>query len=150
MTGTPIFHTKLPSDQQMTQENIAMLEYENHKKAKENHQIMVETVHKEVSKVLSLPTMILPHLPRYAHLESSSRYLTALMGQLQQKTYGCMMHDETFMILKDSLFTSNITDLIKYSDMIYGFCASQIIHKAVMMRHCSNSSYQITKDNLQR
>jgi hypothetical protein len=64
-TGTPIIYNRLPSDQQRIQENNAMLEYNNHKKTKENHQLVVETVHKEVCKgwVLILPKKILPHLP---------------------------------------------------------------------------------------
>jgi hypothetical protein len=114
-----------------------MLEYNNHKKAKENHQLVVETVHKEVCKgwVLILPKKILPHLP-YA--------MICPMGIVEQINYNLdgsittknrLTHDQTFTILRDSLSVNNITDLTKYPEMIYGFCASQIIHQAVTILH---------------
>jgi hypothetical protein len=54
-----------PDQSQCIKENDALIEYNNHKKAKDNINLVTSTIHKEVAKgwVLILPLKTLLHIP---------------------------------------------------------------------------------------
>jgi hypothetical protein len=89
------------------------MEYYNHKKAKENMQLLVETVTKEVKKgwVLVLPEAAHQHLPHS---------MICLMGIAKQFNYmfdsttmpkNRITHDQTFCLLQGSKLVNTLKDL---------------------------------------
>jgi hypothetical protein len=79
-----------------------MVKYNNHKKAHNNLDIVIDTIEKEIIKgwVLKLPVDIIPHLPNA---------MVCLMGMAEQTNYHLdgttttknrLTHDQTFHILE--------------------------------------------------
>lgn len=131
-------HTHLkhePNDAQRLLENEALVDYDNHRGARDNITLVLDTVHKEVTKgwVLVLPLRALLRL-RYAMLCAlgvTKQINYALDGTITEKDR--LTHDQSFHLLINSESLNMLTDLDLFPYMIYGFCFLRMIHQAMSM-----------------
>jgi hypothetical protein len=114
-----------------------MLEYNNHKKARERLDLLLESVHKEVKKGCVLRLLLITH----KHLPNA---MICPMGIVEQVHYALdasssfkerLTHDQTFSLLEGSHSVSILTDLTQYPPMIYGFCFLRMVHQIFSRRH---------------
>jgi hypothetical protein len=133
----PIHTHTQPCRSQQSKENSAMIECNKHEKAKNQAELLLATVSKEISKgpVLVLPLHIHRNLPHS---------MICPMGIVEQTNYmingsiitkNRITHDQIFCLLNGSESVNSITDMGHYPAMIYGFCYLRMVHQNISLWH---------------
>jgi hypothetical protein len=134
--GAAMNFTKEPEDQQRHLENQALIEYQNHNKARNNADILAKTLAKEVhlgfACVIPINCIHLIKDAMVVPLGIVEQYSINNEGIRVPKLR--LTHDQTFTRLPDSLSGNNLLDMQQFAEMIYGFCLNRIIHQILALR----------------
>jgi hypothetical protein len=113
-----------------------MIWYNNHKRARANTDLIHQTVLDDITKgfAVALPMGMEKILPDA---------MICLVGIIEQKSFTSaglvetkqrLTHEQTFPILPESNSVNDRTDLLRFPEMLYGWCLSRVIHQIVAFR----------------
>lgn len=118
-------------------ENQALIDYNNHKGARDNMDVILSTVLDDIKHgyaiVLPLGTERLLPMAMLCPVGVVKQNTLTNNGQVAQKTR--LTHDQTFVRLVTSKSVNMITDLSQFPCMIYGWTLVRLIHQIVIMRY---------------
>lgn len=124
------------SDVDRMEENEALIEYNNHKGARENVELVSNAINEDVKRgfAIVLPIGSEKVIPG-AMVNAVGTVVQKSMNEQGEETEKHRLtHDQTFIRLLKSLSVNNLCDKKMFLDMIYGWCFSRIIAQAIEMR----------------
>jgi hypothetical protein len=134
--GAHIPFTHDPSDEQRRKENDALVTFNNHKKAKENPEIITNSILKDIRLGFCTPISI-------STIHKIPDAMVCPLGIVEQHTLAAdgsrkiklrLTHDQTFSILPESESVNDLTDVKQFPELIYGHTLSRIIYQALSLR----------------
>ena len=134
--GAEFALTTEPDDNHRREENTALIEYENHKSAKDNDGVILSNLASEVSYGFAL---VIP----LAIINLIKHSMVVPLGIAEQFTVDAngnripkrrLTHDQTFEHTDKGQSSNNLTDKDKLPPMIYGHCLLRIIHHILILR----------------
>jgi hypothetical protein len=128
--------TSFPSDDRRLAENVAMLSRNNHKCARDNPETIRKAVEKDVLAgfALVIPVSSLPSIPHVmiCPLGVANQFSISPQGGRTPKKR--LTHDQSFSLLKGSNSLNSLTDITKFSELVYGFCLHRILYQIASLR----------------
>jgi hypothetical protein len=128
--------TRIPDSQQRLAENHSIVTRQNHKKARDNPNIIREALSKDVSLGFAcvIPIHVITNIPQA---------MVFPLGMVEQHTISDngeripkrrLTHDQSFTALPDSQSLNNLTDITKFPELIFGFCLHRTIYQIMSLR----------------
>lgn len=118
------------------EENQALLEYRNHKGARENMEVVLSAVLEDIHHgfAIALPVGAERKLPHAMMCPVGTVTQTTMTNAGDVVTRIRLAHDQTFIKLAKSKSVNMITDLKQFQCMIYGWCFVRLLHQIVALR----------------
>lgn len=117
-------------------ENEALLLRNNHKSARDNPHVIVESLRQEVIRgyAFIIPRNAIPLLPSAMICPLGIIEQCSLAADGSRKLKKRLTHDQTFIALSDSQSVNKLTNVEKFPPLIYGFCLNRIILQIISIR----------------
>lgn len=126
-----------PDPEQRSQENTALLSFNNHKTAQAFPAVISKSLNAEVRYgfCVVLPLRAIPLIPHsmICPLGIAEQMTIAANGDRIPKQR--LTHDQTFCLLTGSESVNLLTDKSQYAELIFGFCLHRMIYQAISLRH---------------
>ena len=134
--GAEFAFTSEPLDDDRKQENTALIEYGNHKSAKENDDVIANSLRNEVTHgfafVIPLTIINMIKHSMVVPLGIAEQFTVDAHGNRIPKRR--LTHDQTYVHSDNGHSSNNLTDKDKLPPMIYGHCLLRILHHILIIR----------------
>jgi hypothetical protein len=135
-TGAKLHLKHEPDDQQKQKENEALIQLNNHKKAKLLPHIIQASISADVSYGFAFPILIndINNIPgaMVCPLGIAEQYTLKEDGSRVAKNR--LTHDQTFEALDESESVNYLIDKQTYPELIYGFCMRRLLYQILSIR----------------
>jgi hypothetical protein len=134
-SGAELYFDNQPDDTQRQRENEALIEFNNHHKAKLMPEIIQDSIVTDVRYGFAAPINIniINDIPGSMVCPLGIAQQTTLAADGSRIEKNRLTHDQTFTLLDDSTSVNNSLNLDEYPDLIYGYCLQRIIYQILSL-----------------
>jgi hypothetical protein len=134
--GAHIHLSNGPDEKQRHLENLALIEFNNHRKARENSDIIQKSIKQDIDLGFCTPISIdtIRKIPNAMVCPLGIVEQQTLSASGERRTKLRLTHDQSFTILEGSESLNTMTNQAAFPELIYGSTLQRIIYQALALR----------------